>query len=184
MTLEQVAAWAAEHNHGADLSVESEYDPPDSVFPFGAHLAQVEVDPETGGVSLLRYIAVDDCGNVINPMIVDGQVHGGVAQGIAQALFEEAVFDESGQLLTGNLTTYLVPSAPDLPMFETDRTVTPTPNNPMGLKGVGEGGTIGSTPAVVNAVMDALRPLGIRHLDMPLSPFRIWEAIQKAKLVR
>ena len=184
MTLEQVAGWAAENGRASDLAVESEFDPPGSVFPFGAHLAQVEVDPQTGGVSLLRYVAVDDCGNVINPLIVDGQIHGGLAQGIAQALFEEALFDESGQLLTGNLTTYLVPSAADLPMFETDRTVTPTPNNPMGVKGIGEGGTIGSTPAVANAVMDALRPLGIRHLDMPLSPFRIWDAIRQAKLVR
>jgi carbon-monoxide dehydrogenase large subunit len=133
---------------------------------------------------LIRYVAVDDCGTVINPMIVDGQVHGAVAQGIAQALYEGVEYDETGQLLTGNLTTYLLPTAADLPMFETDRTVTPSPHNPMGVKGIGEGGTIAATPAVVNAVMDALRPLGIKHLHMPLSPFRVWEAISGSKALR
>jgi aerobic carbon-monoxide dehydrogenase large subunit len=180
MTLEDLAAWTVQAGRAAELSVEAEFDPPDNVFPFGAHLAYVEVDRETGAVGVLRYVAVDDCGTVINPMIVDGQLHGGIAQGLAQALYEGAVYDEDGQLLTGNLTTYLLPSAADLPMFETERTVTPSQHNPMGVKGVGEGGTIGSTPAVANAVMDALRPLGIHQLEMPLTPWRIWEAIARS----
>ncbi len=181
LTLEQVAAWAHANGGAANLRVEEEYEPPDSVFPFGAHLAQVEVDRETGGIRLLRYVAVDDCGTVINPLIVEGQVQGGAAQGIAQALFEEAVFDGDGQLLSGNLMTYLVPAAPDLPRFELDRTTTPTPRNALGVKGIGEGGTIGAPPAVVNAVMDALRPLGVRHIDMPLAPEKVWRAIRQGR---
>src|SRR2546430_181013 len=180
MTLKGIAAWAPGAERTEELARKARLDPPDTVFPFGAHLAYVEVDPETGSVKVLRYVAVDNCGPVINPMIVDGQLHGAIAQGLAQALFEGVVYDSDGQLLTGNLTTYLLPTAADLPTFETDRTETPTPHNPMGVKGIGEGGTTGSTPAVVNAVMDALRPLGIRQLDMPLTPFRIWEAIRKA----
>lgn len=178
MSLQQLATWAIEAGRQAELSARKEFEAPAEVFPFGAHLAQVEVDRETGAVRVLRYVAVDDCGPVINPMIVDGQVHGAIAQGLAQALFEGVVYDEEGQLLTGNLTTYLLPTAADLPMFETERTVTPSPNNPLGVKGIGEGGTTGSTPAVANAVMDALRPLGIHQLEMPLSPFRIWSAIK------
>ena len=174
MTLKDIAEWAAR----MELAVKASFDPPDTVFPFGAHLAYVEVDPETGSVKVLRYVAVDDCGPVINPMIVDGQIHGAIAQGLAQALYEGVVYDQDGQLLTGNLTTYLLPTAADLPTFETDRTETATPHNPMGVKGIGEGGTTGSTPAVANAVMDALRPLGIHNLDMPLTPWRIWEAIR------
>jgi carbon-monoxide dehydrogenase large subunit len=180
LSMGEVAAWALAHHQEASLLAQVSYDPPDNVFPFGAHLAQVEVDPDTGRVSLLRYVAVDDCGNVINPMIVDGQIHGAITQGVAQALFEEALYDADGQLLTGNLVTYMMPAAADVPTFELDRTVTPSPNNPMGVKGVGEGGTIGSAPAVVNAVMDALRPLGVRHLDMPLSPQRVWNAVRLA----
>jgi carbon-monoxide dehydrogenase large subunit len=179
MSLEQVATWAIGAGRQGELSAQKEFGPPGEVFPFGAHLAHVEVDRETGAVTVLRYVAVDDCGPVINPMIVDGQVHGAIAQGLAQALYEGALYDEEGQLLTGNLTTYLLPTAADLPMFETERTVTPSPNNPMGVKGIGEGGTTGSTPAVANAVMDALRPLGIHQLEMPLSPFRIWSAIHE-----
>ncbi len=177
----QIAGWAVAQGRARELRANATFDPPDIVFPFGAHLAQVEVDAETGRVRLLRYIAVDDCGVVINPLIVEGQVHGGAAQGIAQALLEQAVYDDEGQLLTGNLTSYLVPSAADLPMFETDRTTTPTPRNPLGAKGIGEGGTTGSAPAVVNAVMDALRPLGIKHIDMPLTPLKVWLAIQDTK---
>jgi len=184
MTLTDIAEWAASADRKDELAVRASFDPPDTVFPFGAHLAYVEVDAETGSVKLLRYVAVDDCGPVINPMIVDGQLHGAIAQGVAQALYEGVVYDRDGQLLTGNLTTYLLPTAADLPEFETDRTETPTPHNPMGVKGIGEGGTTGSTPAVVNAVMDALRPLGIHQLDMPLTPFRIWGAIQAARSFR
>jgi len=184
MTLTDIAEWAASADRMDELAVKASFDPPDTVFPFGAHLAYVEVDAETGSVKLLRYVAVDDCGPVINPMIVDGQLHGAIAQGVAQALYEGVVYDRDGQLLTGNLTTYLLPTAADLPEFETDRTETPTPHNPMGVKGIGEGGTTGSTPAVVNAVMDALRPLGIHQLDMPLTPFRIWGAVQTARSFR
>jgi carbon-monoxide dehydrogenase large subunit len=146
-------------------------------FPFGAHVAVVEVDIETGNVRLVRHVAVDDCGRVLNPMLVEGQVHVGLAQGIAQALFEEVVYDEFGTPLTANLSTYLMPSAADLPAFTTMRTETPTPLNPLGAKGVGESATIGSTPAVINAAVDALAHLGVRHLDPPLVPERVWRAI-------
>jgi len=132
-------------------------------------------------VQLDRYVAVDDVGNVINPMIVDGQVHGGIAQGVAQALWEEAVYDEGGNLLTGSLVNYLVPSAAELPAFEVDRTTTESPNHPLGAKGVGETGTIASTPAVVNAVLDALAPLGVTDIDMPATPERVWRAIEEAR---
>jgi aerobic carbon-monoxide dehydrogenase large subunit len=156
------------------------YDPPNFTFPFGTHVAVIETEEDTGRVRLLRYVAVDDCGNQINPLIVEGQVHGGVVQGVAQALFEEAVYDDNGQLLTSTLTDYLVPSAAELPGIDTESTVTPSPTNPMGVKGVGEAGTIASTPAVMNAVVDALAPFGITELDMPASPQRVWTAIQNA----
>jgi carbon-monoxide dehydrogenase large subunit len=158
------------------------YDPSNFVFPFGTHIAVVEVDAETGDVDLKRYIAVDDCGNIINPVIVDGQVHGGVAQGIAQALYEEVVYDdESGQMRTGTLTDYLVPTANEFPMFELDHTVTPTPTNELGVKGIGEAGTIAASAAVINAVCDALAPFGIKHVDMPASPDRVWKQILNAR---
>jgi aerobic carbon-monoxide dehydrogenase large subunit len=159
----------------------SYYDPPNCTFPFGTHIAVVEVDAETGGVKLVRYVAVDDVGKVINPLIVDGQVQGGIVQGVAQALWEGAVYDEDGQLMTGSLMEYAVPKADFLPKIELDRTETPTDVNPLGVKGGGETGTIASTPAVVNAVMDALEPLGIRHVDMPLTPERVWRAMQAAR---
>jgi len=157
------------------------YDPPNCTFPFGTHIAVVEVDADTGEVKLERYIAVDDVGKVINPLIVDGQVHGGIAQGVAQALWEAAVYDEEGQLLTSSLMDYAIPKAEFFPPFELDRTETPTDVNPLGVKGAGETGAIASTPAVVNAVMDALAPLGIRHVDMPLTPERVWRAMNDAK---
>jgi len=163
------------------LEATSFWDPPNFVFPFGAHIAVVEVDPDTGKVKLLRYVAVDDVGRVINPMIVDGMVHGGIAQGVAQALYEYAAYDEGGQLVTGSMMDYALPKADDLPSFETDRTVTPSPVNPMGIKGAGETGTIASTVAVANAVMDALAPLGISHIDLPLTPARIWAAVTARK---
>jgi carbon-monoxide dehydrogenase large subunit len=155
----------------------SYYDPPNCTFPFGTHLAVVEVDAETGQVQLKRYIAVDDVGKMINPLIVEGQVHGGIAQGIAQALWEGAVYDENGQLLSGTLMDYAIPKAEFFPRFELAHTETPSPVNPLGVKGAGETGAIASTPAVVNAVIDALAPLGIRSLDMPLTPERVWSAI-------
>jgi carbon-monoxide dehydrogenase large subunit len=153
------------------------YDPANFTFPFGTHIAVVEIDPETGQVEVKRYLAVDDVGNVINPLIVEGQVHGGLAQGIAQALYEEAVYDDNGQLLSATLNDYAVPKAGHLPSFETERTVTPCPHNVLGVKGVGEAGTIASPAAVANAVMDALKPYGVRHLDMPLKAEKIWKAI-------
>jgi carbon-monoxide dehydrogenase large subunit len=151
--------------------------PPQLVYPFGAHVAVVEVDRDTGQVTVRDYFSVDDCGVRVSPTLVRGQVHGGLAQGIAQALLEEVVYAPDGQLVTGTLMDYAVPRADDLPSFHTDQTVTPTPHNPMGAKGIGEAATIGSTPAVVNAVVDALRPLGVKHLDMPLRAERVWRAI-------
>lgn len=155
------------------------YDPPNCTFPFGTHVCMVEVDGETGEVKILKYVAVDDVGNVINPMIVDGQIHGGIVQGVGQALTEGAVYDENGQLLTGTLTEYAIPKADLVPTIVQDRTVTPTPVNPLGIKGAGEAGTIASTPAVVNAVVDALSHLGVKHIDMPLTPQRVWAAMQR-----
>jgi len=157
------------------------WDPPNFTFPSGAHICVVEVDPETGQTEIVKYVAVDDCGTIINPMIVDGQVMGGVAQGIAEALYEEAIYDENGTLLTGNLTTYRVPSAAELPGFTLDRTVTPSTTNPLGVKGIGEAGTIASPPAVLNAVADALRPVGVEFIDLPASAERVWRAIQSAQ---
>jgi carbon-monoxide dehydrogenase large subunit len=157
------------------------FDPPNFTFPSGAHVCAVEVDTETGEARVTKYVAVDDCGNVINPTIVEGQVHGGVAQGIAEAMYEEAIYDEDGNLTTSHMGQYRVPSAAELPSFQTDRTVTPSSTNPMGVKGVGEAGTIAAPPAVVNAVIDALRPLGVERIEMPVNPERIWSAIQRAK---
>src|SRR3989442_14558664 len=151
------------------------------VFPFGAHVAVVEIDPETGAVALRRYISVDDCGRILTPLLVGGQVHGGLAPGIAQALYEEISYGDDGSLLSGNLTTYMIPTAPDLPSFTLDRTITPSPVNPLGVKGVGESATIGSTPAVVNAVIDALSPLGITEIDPPCTPEKVWRAVGKAR---
>ncbi len=162
------------------LTADAVVDPETFSFPHGTHLAHVEVDTETGMVELKQYVAVDDVGKVVNPLVVEGQVHGGVAQGIAQALFEGAVYDEDGNLLTGTLVDYLVPSAADLPSFTTDRTETPSTTNPLGVKGVGEAGTIASTPAVVNAVVDALRPLGVDDVEMPCTPMHVWQAIGAA----
>ncbi len=156
------------------------YDPENFVFPFGAHAAVVDVDVETGKVKVTRYVAVDDCGPAINPMLIDGQVHGGVAYAIGQVLFEHVQYDDAGQLLAGNFVTYGLPSAPDVPNFETDRTETPSPTNSLGVKGIGEAGTIAASAAVTNAVIDALRPLGVTYLNMPLSPERVWSAITEA----
>jgi carbon-monoxide dehydrogenase large subunit len=163
----------------AGLNESAFFDPVNFTYPFGVHVAEVEVDTETGETTLTRYVAVDDCGNVINPMIVDGQVHGGVAQGVAQALWEEVVYDSEGQLITGTLMDYAVPFSSDLPSFETGATVTPSPVNPLGVKGVGEAGTIAATPVIVNAVIDALSGLGVEHIDMPLRPEKVWKAIHR-----
>ena len=163
------------------LSENMVFDPPNFTFPFGAHLCVTEVDTETGFTKIRDYFAVDDCGPVINPIIVDGQLHGGLAQGIAQALYEEAVYDENGNLVTGSMVDYLIPGAPELPNYTLERTVTPSPSNPLGVKGVGEAGTIGAPPAVINSVLDALSPLGVTHIDMPASPWKVWQAIQDAE---
>jgi carbon-monoxide dehydrogenase large subunit len=186
VTIEEVASAAfAGTNLPEDmepgLTADTFYDPPNFVFPFGAHICVVEVDTETGKTRVRDYFGVDDCGPVINPVIVDGQVHGGIAQGIAQALYEEAVYDEDGTLVTGSMVDYMIPGAPELPNYTLDRTVTPSPSNAMGVKGIGEAGTIGSPPAVINAVIDALEPFGVTHIDMPASPMRVWGAIQAAK---
>ncbi|ABG03091.1 xanthine dehydrogenase, molybdenum binding subunit apoprotein [Rubrobacter xylanophilus DSM 9941] len=186
VTLQQVAGaafLAADLPEGMEpgLSAETFFDPPNFTFPFGAHICVVEVDTETGKVRIRDYFAVDDCGPVVNPQIVDGQLHGGIAQGVAQALYEEAVYDEDGNLVTGSMVDYLVPGAPEVPRYTLERTVTPSPSNPMGVKGVGEAGTIGSPPAVINAVIDALSHLGVTHIDMPATPARVWQAIQEAR---
>jgi carbon-monoxide dehydrogenase large subunit len=179
-----LSAWTA-HNlpEGTEPGLEATYvfDPPNFTFPSGAHICAVEVDTETGMTRIEKYVAVDDCGNVINPVIVEGQIHGGIAQGIAEAMYEEAVYDENGVLMTSSMANYRVPSAAELPSFYTDRTETPSTTNPLGVKGIGEAGTIAAPPAVVNATIDALSPLGIDHMDMPVSPERVWAAIQGAQ---
>ncbi|MEV4745076.1 xanthine dehydrogenase family protein molybdopterin-binding subunit [Streptosporangium sp. NPDC049248] len=159
------------------LDADATFDPDNFSFPHGTHLCAIEVDTETGASKIRRYVAVDDVGSVVNPLIVEGQVHGGIAQGVAQALFEEAVYDTEGNLLTTTMADYLIPSAADLPDFVTDRTETPATTNPLGVKGVGEAGTIASTPAVVNAIVDALRPYGVNDVRMPCTPERIWRAL-------
>jgi len=164
-----------------NLEASCHFDPPNFTFPFGTHLAMVEVDTDTGKVTLTGYWAVDDCGVQVNPMIVEGQIHGGVVQGAAQALWEEAVYDAEGNLLTTTLMDYLVPSAAEVPGITTASTVTPSPTNPLGVKGVGEAGTIGSAPAVVNAVVDALSPLGVTDIAMPATPQRVWQTIETAR---
>ena len=154
------------------------WEPPNFTFPFGAHVVITDVDPETGEVAIRRYVAVDDCGKLINPLLVSGQVHGGVAQGLGQALWEQAVYDDNGQLVTGELTDYAVPRAHMMPWIESSHTETPSPVNPLGVKGVGEAGTIGCSPAVVNSVVDALSHLGVRHIDMPMTPEKIWKLVE------
>ena len=158
-----------------------DFDGGGSTFPFGAHVSVVEVDMETGDVRLLRHIAVDDCGRILNPMLVRGQQHGGIAQGAAQALYEWVQYDDEGNPQTATLVDYLIPSAAELPSFETSNTETDSPRNPLGAKGIGESGTIGSTPAIHNAVVDAVSHLGIRHIDMPCTPERVWRAIAEAR---
>jgi aerobic carbon-monoxide dehydrogenase large subunit len=160
-----------------NLEGSSHYDPTNFTFPFGTHLAVVEIDTETGAVRLVRYVAVDDCGNQVNPLIVEGQIHGGIVQGAAQALWENAAYDEDGNLVGASLIDYLVPSAAEVPSLELASTVTPSPSNPLGVKGIGEAGTIAATPAVINAIVDALSPYGVQDIEMPASPQRVWEAI-------
>ncbi len=185
MTLAEIAAVASDPSNLADdmepgLRGEETWNQEEATFPFGTHLSIVEVDTETGAVRVVRHVACDDAGAILNRMVVDGQVHGGVAQGVGQALFEQFVYDDAYPI-TGNLTSYLIPTASSLPSFEVDHTETVTPENPLGAKGIGEAGTIGSTPAIVNAVIDALAPFGIHSLDMPLTPGKIWAVIESAR---
>jgi aerobic carbon-monoxide dehydrogenase large subunit len=187
MTMAEIAG--AAHIPPQELPAEIEpgleesafFDPENFTFPFGAHACIVDVDVESGKVEILRWVAVDDCGPAINPLLIDGQIHGGVAHGIGQALYEQIVYDEQGQLITGTLVDYAMPTAAELPSFETDRTETPSPVNSLGVKGVGETGTIAASPAIVNALVDALRPLGVSYIDMPLTPLRVWQAIQEGR---
>jgi len=187
MTLAEVAGAAyvdaTKMPEGMELGLEQAlmYDPSNFVFPFGTHACIVDVDSETGKVSVVRWIAVDDCGPAINPMLIDGQVHGGVTHGIGQALYEQVVYDERGQLITGTFMDYALPTAGEIPNFETDRTETKSPSNSLGVKGIGEAGTIAATPAIVNAVIDALRHEGISYIDMPLTPLRVWQALEEAR---
>jgi carbon-monoxide dehydrogenase large subunit len=186
MTL-QAVAFEAFSNHDLPDGMEPNlyghvaYDPPNFTFPFGTHVAVVEVDEETGRVDLVDYAAVDDCGIQVNPMIVEGQLHGGIVQGAAQALWEEAIYDDDGNLVNPTLLDYMVPTAAEVPRFRLDHTVTPSPTNPLGVKGIGEAGTIAATPAVINAVVDALAHLGITDMAMPATPERVWSTIQAAK---
>jgi aerobic carbon-monoxide dehydrogenase large subunit len=186
LTIQQIAREAHQagrlsKNMKPDLAAESQFEPSNFTFPFGTHICVVEVEPQTGKIEIKKYIAVDDCGKVINPLLVDGQIQGGIVQGLGQALFEEVVYDENGQLLTGSLMDYALPRAADLPRLNLSRTETPTPVNPLGIKGIGEAGTIGSTPAMVNAVVDALSIFGVTHIDMPLTPQKIWHLCEGKK---
>ncbi|MGB1682387.1 MAG: xanthine dehydrogenase family protein molybdopterin-binding subunit, partial [Acidimicrobiales bacterium] len=174
-----VAARAAERGHA--LAAEHDFEPSAATFPFGVHCSVVEVDRDTGQVTLLRHVACDDAGVIVNPTIVDGQVHGGVAGGVGQALMEEFIYDEWGNPQTGNFMDYAIPAASEFPSFERLAMETPTDRNPLGVKGIGEAGTIGSTPAVQNAVVDALKYLGVRHIDIPVTPQRVWRSMQQAR---
>jgi carbon-monoxide dehydrogenase large subunit len=186
MTLQEVAYGAFTAHDLPDgvepnLMAQVTYDPPNFVFPFGTHVAVVDIDEETGHVELVDYAAVDDCGPQVNPMIVEGQLHGGIVQGVAQALWEEAVYDDDGNLRNPSLIDYCVPSSAEVPNIKLDNTVTPSPSNLLGVKGIGEAGTIGSAPTVINAIVDALAPLGITDIAMPAHPERVWAAIRDAR---
>lgn len=184
LTLGEIATIAADPSNLSEemepgLRGEEMWEQGEATFPFGTHVTVVEVDTETGVVRVLNHTACDDAGTILNRMVVDGQVHGGIAQGVGQALYEGFTYDE-GHPLTGNLTSYLIPAASSLPAFTIGHTETRTPENPLGAKGIGEAGTIGATPAVVNAVIDALAPFGVRHLDMPLTQEKVWRALRRA----
>jgi carbon-monoxide dehydrogenase large subunit len=166
------------------LDAETVYDPPNLTFPFGAYVCVVDVDPETAKVTVRRFVAVDDCGTRINPMIVEGQIHRGLTDGVGIALMEQIAFDEHGNCLGASLMDYLIPTAVEVPDWETDQTVTPSPHHPLGAKGVGESATVGSPPAIVNAIVDALRDFGVRHVEMPCTPSRVWEAMHGMAAVR
>jgi carbon-monoxide dehydrogenase large subunit len=166
---------------GAELAAREDFVAQGLLYPFGSHLAMVEVDPDTGRVRILRYVTVDDSGPIVNPLLAAGQVHGGLAQGIGQALWEWGRYDDAGQLLAGSLMDYALPRADDLPSFQTGHTETPSPRTALGVKGIGESATIGSTPAIANAVLDALAPLGVEELDIPLTADAVWQTIHGAR---
>ena len=163
------------------LDAEAVYNPPNLTYPFGAYICVVDIDPGTGEVKVRRFISVDDCGVRINPMVVEGQIEGGLAEGLGIALMQQIAFDEEGNCLNGSFMDYLVPTAKEVPDWELGETVTPSPHHPIGAKGVGESSNVGSPPAIVNAVVDALKPLGVKHVDMPCSPARVWQAMQEAR---
>jgi carbon-monoxide dehydrogenase large subunit len=179
----QDIAFAAYTNHppGVEAGLEAVdyYDPPNLTFPFGSYIAVVDIDKGTGEVKVRRFVAVDDCGHIINPMIVEGQIHGGLTQGLAPALFEQIVYDENGQNLSGTFADYLLPTAVESPKWETGKTITPSPHHPLGAKGVGESPTVGAPPAIANAVVDALWHLGVRHLDIPITPDKVWKVLRE-----
>jgi carbon-monoxide dehydrogenase large subunit len=179
----QEIAFAAYTNHPPGLEAGLEavhyYDPPNLTFPFGSYICVVDIDRGTGEVKIRRFVAVDDCGNVINPMVVEGQIHGGLTQGMAPALMEEIQYDEGGNILGGSFIDYLVPTAMETPKWETARTVTPCPHHPLGAKGVGESATVGAPPAIANAVVDALAHLGVKHVDIPITPQKVWELLNE-----
>jgi carbon-monoxide dehydrogenase large subunit len=176
-------AFAAYTNHPqgmeAGLEAVSYYDPPNLTFPFGSYIAVVDIDRGTGMVKVRRFVAVDDCGNIINPMIVDGQIHGGLAMGLAPALLEEITYDENGNIQGGSFMDYLLPTSMETPAWETAKTVTPSPHHPFGAKGVGESATVGAPPAIANAVVDALAHLGVRHIDIPITPEKVWRILKE-----
>jgi carbon-monoxide dehydrogenase large subunit len=179
----QEIAFAAYTNHPpgmeAGLEAVAYYDPPNLTFPFGSYICVVDIDRGTGEVKIRRFVAVDDCGNIINPMIVDGQIHGGLTMGMAPALLEEISYDENGNIQGGSFMDYLLPTAVETPNWETDKTVTPSPHHPLGAKGVGESATVGAPPAIANAVVDALAHLGVRHIDIPITPEKVWRILKE-----
>jgi carbon-monoxide dehydrogenase large subunit len=168
-------------NFEPGLEASTFFEPSNCTYPFGTHIVAVEIDRDTGEIKIVKYVAVDDCGHQVNPLLVEGQVQGGIAHSLGQVLFERTVYDENGQLLSGEFMDYALARAKDIPEYIMGSTVTPSPNNPMGIKGVGEAGTIGATPAIANAVIDALAPLGVRHLDLPLTPEKVWRAIEERR---
>ena len=180
LTWAELAARSAELD-GEPLAADTVFQGEGASFPFGAHIAVAEVDTETGEARLVRHVAVDDCGTIVNQLLVEGQQHGGIASGVGQALYEEVLYDGDGNPITSNFADYALPSAAEMPSFEVHSTVTPSPRNPLGAKGIGEAATIGSTPAIQNAVIDAVAHLGVRHIDMPCTAERVWSAIEEAR---
>jgi carbon-monoxide dehydrogenase large subunit len=179
----QEIVFAAYTNHPQGMEAGFEavhyYDPPNLTFPFGSYICVVDIDNKTGEIKIRRFVAVDDCGNIINPMIVEGQIHGGLTQALAPAMYEELIYDEDGNILNGTFMDYLVPTAVESPHWETAKTITPSPHHPIGAKGVGESPTVGGPPAIANAIVDALSHLGVTHIDIPITPFKVWKILRE-----